>query len=352
LIEFGKAQGFGGKCAIDKNDGAIVALCADGLFRLHGDEFIRISDRRWTRFRADRDGALLIGTNDGLFGVSGDELIPIGRETPTGAVINFHETGEGARLIETERGFFRRDGDRLIPIVKQGSGEIVTTRKYGSFQAIWNSPFLIFGRGLYRLDGDALVRLFSSDEDFHCWGHGRDATPLCLVGGRIGRVVGGRFVAVADAGVMGQIEYVFVARDGAEMIEAEKGLFRLSGDALVLLYPDERPLMSFYEASDGTLFAAGYKPGVFRRDGDQFVPILSADEFGSATASPGSFWTAKDGTLSLSGTKGLFQRVGDRFALVRGGGKVIYAFSFFTEGDGSILVGTSAAGLFSLKACN
>jgi hypothetical protein len=54
----------------------------------------------------------------------------------------------------------------------------------------------------------------------------------------------------------------------------------------------------------------------------------------------------------LSGTKGLFQRVGDRFVLVRGGEKVIYAFSFFTEGDGSILVGTSAAGLFSLKACN
>ncbi|MGO9699146.1 MAG: hypothetical protein ACLPX7_07795 [Xanthobacteraceae bacterium] len=240
----------------------------------------------------------------------------------------------------------------MIAIVEQASGEIITTGKYGSFQAIWNSLFLKFGRGLYRLDGDELVRLFSSDEDFYCWGLGRDTTPLCVVGDKFGRIVGERFVAVADASTVGHIDYAFVARDGTAMIAASTALFRLSGDALVPLYPDRPPLMSFHEASDGTLFAAGYKEGVLRRNGDRFVSILSADEFGGATASPGAVWTAKDGTLLLSGTKGLFQRVGDGFVSVRGGEKVTYAFSFFTEDDGNILVGTSAAGLFSLEACN
>jgi ligand-binding sensor domain-containing protein len=93
-----------------------------------------------------------------------------------------------------------------------------------------------------------------------------------------------------------------VASDGTVLIGAQRGLFRRDGDNLVPIGTDRNPgtIYAFHAASGGTLLV-GAEGGLFRRDGDNLVPI------GQKLSGVSKFYVARDGTLLIAAAGGLFR---------------------------------------------
>jgi len=107
-------------------------------------------------------------------------------------------------------------------------------------------------------------------------------------------------------------------------------------------HPVTGGINGFHAARDGTLLI-GASAGLFRLDGDKLVAIGKEQDTGWIRP----FHAARDGTLLIGGEKGLFRLDGDKLVAIGREQDTGWIIAFHAARDGTLLIGASN-GLFRL----
>jgi len=107
-------------------------------------------------------------------------------------------------------------------------------------------------------------------------------------------------------------------------------------------HPVTGGINGFHAARDGTLLI-GASAGLFRLDGDKLVAIGKEQDTGWIRP----FHAARDGTLLIGGEKGLFRLDGDKLVAIDKGQNTEWINAFHAARDGTLLIG-ARKGLFRL----
>lgn len=258
-------------------------------------------------------------------------------------------------------GLFRLEGDRLVPVFSVPSdieGTLSATfpsKMVTGLHATRDGTLLVGVESeLFRLDGDEPVSINHPQKDyifydndafvFHAASDG-----ALLVGtqwGGLFRYAGDKLLPIGKDRDTGRIYVFHETADGASLVGTGNGLFRRAGDNLARVEADQETgrVLALHETRDGPLLV-GTSKGLFRLSAGKLATIDQDYNAGEITG----FYNDTDGALLVGTIKGLFRLEADKLVPIGTDQDVGAVNAFHAGGDGTLLVVTSK-GLFRREA--
>ena len=318
-------------------------------------------DARFNALVEARDGSLWIGTDRGLGHLTNGRLVfYTAREgLSSDNVRAIVEDRDGSLWVGTHAGLNRFDGTRFIRLAHGLTDEAVRSLFEDREGSLWVGTA---GGGLNRLrDGRftnyGRVEGVAEDAVWSVHEAGDGSVWIGTDGGGLNQLVNGRMLRYGTReGLPDGVAYsIAPSRSGGLWLGMNTALARFQNGRVVKTYGTTDGLGSasvraVMEDSQGRLWVGTDTKGLYRREGDRFVPVTPpgvAPSNGYVSA----IFEARDGSLWFGTDAGLWKLSGEQFTVYskRNGLPGDYAAAVMEEADGSLWVGTNPGGVARFK---